>query len=141
MATGKQLRVTVITPARSVFDEDAAAVVVPAFDGELGVLPGHAALLALLGNGPLRITKADGTQVHLAVRGGFLQVKENAAAILTPECAKVDELDAKTLDAEITKLNSEQATKLEARESLAQRMAWARARRKVLEASRGEHRN
>src|ERR1051325_5758391 len=130
---GKKLRITIITPARSIFDEDAASLVVPAFDGELGVLPGHAAMLALLGSGPLRIKREDGSQVNLAIRGGFLQVKENAASILTPECAKVEELDAKALNDEAAKLKAEHVTKPEAREILEQRLAWVRARFKVLE--------
>ena len=53
---GHTLHLTVITPARAVYDEDAQGVVVPAFDGALGVLGGHAAMMALLGNGPLKIT-------------------------------------------------------------------------------------
>ncbi len=67
------MRVTVISPVRAVFDGDADAVVAPAFDGEVGILPRHAPFMTLLGAGRLVIRQA-GTSRTVTVRGGFLQV-------------------------------------------------------------------
>src|SRR2546426_793803 len=47
------MHVTVVSPERAVFDGAADAVVAPAYDGQGGVLPGHAPFLALLGTGVL----------------------------------------------------------------------------------------
>ena len=129
--TDKHLHVTVITPARSVFDADATAVVVPAFDGELGVLPGHAAMLALLGTGELRVNTADGKIKHLAIRGGFLQVNHNKVTVLTPESVTGDDLKADELQKEAQKLDAEKPIKLEERDLLDTKKQWLRAKQKV----------
>ncbi len=55
------------------FDGDADAVVAPAFDGEVGILPNHAPFMTLLGRGTLTI-RHGGTETRFTVRGGFLQV-------------------------------------------------------------------
>lgn len=127
------LHLTVITPARAVYDEDAKGVVVPAFDGALGVLKGHAPLMALLGSGPLKITEPDGTEKNLAVRGGFLQVTRDKVTVLTPEAAEAGEIKSDELDAELEEVEGEKATSEAAVEAKAQKIAWVKARRTVLE--------
>ncbi|HET8648992.1 MAG TPA: hypothetical protein VFL95_03040 [Gemmatimonadales bacterium] len=67
------MRVTVISPAAAMFDGDADALVAPAFDGEVGILPDHAPMMTLLGEGTLAIRR-DGEVRKFQVRGGFLQV-------------------------------------------------------------------
>jgi F-type H+-transporting ATPase subunit epsilon len=55
------------------FDGDADAVTAPAFDGEVGILPGHAPFMTLLGKGRLRVRR--GTDIsQFTVDGGYLQV-------------------------------------------------------------------
>ena len=51
---GKKLQCVVVTPERAVLDEPADFVVLPLYDGELGVLPGRAPLIGRLGYGELR---------------------------------------------------------------------------------------
>jgi len=75
------MRVTVISPERSVFDGDAEAVVAPAFDGEVGILPRHAPFMTLLGKGELRIRQG-GTAHRFTVDGGFLQVSGDAVRLV-----------------------------------------------------------
>jgi len=67
------MHVTVISPERRLFDGDADAVVAPAFDGLVGILPHHAPLLTLLGVGTLTIRQGGATSAF-RVSGGFLQV-------------------------------------------------------------------
>ena len=67
------MHVTVISPERALFDGEADAVVAPAFDGLVGILPHHAPLLALLGTGTLTVRRG-GTSSAFRVAGGFLQV-------------------------------------------------------------------
>jgi F-type H+-transporting ATPase subunit epsilon len=75
------MRVTVISPERAVFDGDAQAVVAPAFDGEVGILPHHAPFMTLLGEGRL-VVRADGTARTFRVRGGFLQVVHDVVSVV-----------------------------------------------------------
>jgi len=131
MALGSELHVTVVTPAKSVFDAKAKSVTVPAFDGEVGVLPNHAPMLALLGAGELRVTGIDGKLTRLAIRGGFVQVSKNNVTILTQEAATPDEIKPDALTAELAKLGNEHPTKMDEREALEAKKAWITARQKV----------
>jgi F-type H+-transporting ATPase subunit epsilon len=67
------MRVTVLSPERSLYDGEADAVVAPAFDGQVGILPRHAPFLTLLGEGPLLVHSGTG-ESRFTVSGGFLQV-------------------------------------------------------------------
>ncbi len=85
MAASK-LTVAIISPERTVFEGSADMVVAPAWDGERGILRGHAPLLALLGEGKLRVTDGkDSRQFH--VRGGFLQVADDVVTVLSEEAS------------------------------------------------------
>jgi F-type H+-transporting ATPase subunit epsilon len=75
------MRVTVISPEAAMFDGEADAVVAPAFDGEVGILPNHAPFMTLLGEGTLTVRQAGGTS-RFAVRGGFLQVVDNRVRVV-----------------------------------------------------------
>lgn len=75
------MRVSVISAERSVFDGEASAVVVPAYDGLVGILPRHAPFMTLLGKGVVTIRRAGGTQ-KVEVSGGFLQVAKDVVRIV-----------------------------------------------------------
>lgn len=64
------------------FDGEADAVVAPASDGQVGILPNHAPFMTLLGEGTLTVRRAD-TVSRFSVRGGFLQVVENRVRVVT----------------------------------------------------------
>jgi F-type H+-transporting ATPase subunit epsilon len=87
------LRCTVTTPDRLVHDGAAKLVVVPALDGELGILPRHAPLLALLGVGELRIHGEGGTRESIFVDGGFVQVIRDSVNVLATDAARAAEID------------------------------------------------
>ncbi|HEU0298133.1 MAG TPA: F0F1 ATP synthase subunit epsilon [Longimicrobium sp.] len=79
---GGALHVTVLSPEATVYEGAADSVVAPAFNGSLGILRGHAPLMALLGEGSLRITTG-GKELRFQVAGGFLQVAENEVTVLS----------------------------------------------------------
>jgi F-type H+-transporting ATPase subunit epsilon len=77
------MHVTVVSPERAVFDGVADAVVAPAYDGQVGVLPRHAPFLTLLGTGVLQVRHGGGsTSSRFQVSGGFLQVVGDAVRIV-----------------------------------------------------------
>lgn len=67
-------------------------MVVPAADGQLGVLPGHAPLLAQLQAGVLQIRTGEETKV-LAVSGGFMEVFEGRVAVFAETAELADEIN------------------------------------------------
>lgn len=75
------MHVTVVSPERAVFDGVADAVVAPAYDGQVGVLPHHAPFLTLLGTGVLQVRQG-GASSRFQVSGGFLQVVGDAVRIV-----------------------------------------------------------
>ena len=80
-ATGA-LHVVVMSPETTVFEGGAEGVVIPAWDGEVGILRGHAPLMAILGSGEVRITTGGRVQ-KFQVDGGFAQVVENVVTVLS----------------------------------------------------------
>ena len=80
--TAKKLKIVVVTPERAILDEAADMVVLPMYDGELGVLPGHSALIGRLGAGELRITEA-GIVKRYFIDTGIAQVRSNVVTVLT----------------------------------------------------------
>lgn len=75
------MQVTVISPESSMFDGEADSVVAPAYDGEVGILPHHAPLMTLLGEGIL-VVRQGGASHRFQVRGGFLQVVDNRVRVV-----------------------------------------------------------
>jgi F-type H+-transporting ATPase subunit epsilon len=81
------MRVTVISPERSLFDGEAAAVVAPAFDGQVGILPRHAPFMTLLGEGVLTVRTGGGgggggQATRFRLSGGFLQVAADTVRVV-----------------------------------------------------------
>jgi len=75
------MRVTVISPETSLFDGDAQAVIAPAYDGQVGILPNHAPFMTLLGSGVLTVRHQERTS-RFTVSGGFLQVVDNVVRVV-----------------------------------------------------------
>lgn len=84
------MRVTVISPEAAVFDGEADAVVAPAHDGEVGILPDHAPMMTTLGRGDL-VIRTGTTSRRFSVQGGFLQVVKNRVRVLAESVQGVSE--------------------------------------------------
>lgn len=82
MAKKQRLSVALITPEKTVFQDQADMVIVPAWDGEVGILRGHAPMMALLGTGIMRVTR-NGAEERFRVSGGFMQVADNVVSVLS----------------------------------------------------------
>jgi len=80
----RKLKVSVISPSKIGFEGEADALVVPAHDGLLGILYGHAPMVTLLGSGEL-VVRNDETEQRFSVARGFLQVVDNEVSVLAEE--------------------------------------------------------
>jgi F-type H+-transporting ATPase subunit epsilon len=128
------LEVHLVTPEREVWAGEADFVTARGVDGDLGVLPGHAPLLAALAVGPVFID-AGGSRTAVAVDGGFLHVagddEVTRVDILAEQALLADELgrdDAEGRERRAEELRSEDRFD-EAREE----QAKAATRRRVAE--------
>jgi F-type H+-transporting ATPase subunit epsilon len=92
MPEQRELHCVIVTPEKALLDEAADLVVVPMFDGELGVLPGRAPLIGRLGYGELRMKRGTQTQ-RFFVDGGFVQVRANTVTVLTARAQRAEDID------------------------------------------------
>ena len=88
----KQLEVRIITPERIAFQEKVDAVVATAYDGEVGILPGHAPMMVVLGIGELRVRVGNRFE-WFAIGEGFLHVADDVVTVLTPFAEAAREVD------------------------------------------------
>jgi F-type H+-transporting ATPase subunit epsilon len=86
------LELEVATPERELVREQVSEVQIPARQGYLGVLPGHAPLLGLLGIGTLTYV-AGGSKRHLSIHGGFLEILEDHVRVLADIAERAEEID------------------------------------------------
>lgn len=126
----RYLDVVVVSPARPIFEGTADWVTVPAVDGQLGILAGHAAIVAALGAGPLRIGQEGGKVDRFAVRGGFLKAGGTKVTVLVDSAvtkADANESEAKRGLEETLEALQHPRTDEEFAE-LIERRAWFEAR-------------
>jgi len=90
----------VVTPEQQVLDESCSQVVLPAFDGEIGILTDRAPLLAKLGVGVMRIDTQGGQKRSYFIDGGIAQMKDNKLTVLTTEAQPPAEIDMDSARAE-----------------------------------------
>ena len=89
---GKTLHLEVITPDAAVLHEDVDFVLVRALDGDLGIMPNHAPLIASLSIWPLCYDKG-GKRQCVTVASGFLEVHDNTVTVITPASEKPEDID------------------------------------------------
>jgi F-type H+-transporting ATPase subunit epsilon len=88
----ESLTLRIITPDSIVLDTPASSVRVPALDGSMGVLPGHAPMVAALGAGDL-IYAHGGKSEHMFVEGGFAEVRDNTVRVVSQSSEPPSEID------------------------------------------------
>ncbi len=108
-----KIHLEIVTAERTLLTEDDVdEVVAPGTEGQLGILPSHAALVTTLEPGELRVKKG-GTESAFAITGGFMEVLHNKVVILADAAERADEID----------LERAQAARRRAEESLAKHEA------------------
>ena len=83
----------IITAERQVYSDEVDMVIVPGFDGQLGILPRHAPLMTMLKPGELMVRKNGEEDMYVAVSGGFMEVLGNRVSVLADTCERSDEID------------------------------------------------
>lgn len=105
MSLPTTLTLDIVTPDRPIVSEEVQEVVLPAAEGYLGVLPGHAALLATLEIGQISYRQRQET-FYLSVAYGFAEILPDRVTVLAQIAEKAEEIDLKR--AEAAKLRAEE---------------------------------
>ena len=124
------LKLTIVTAERTVLErDDVQRLIVPTTEGQITILPGHAALMASLDIGEM-IAVVDGAQEPMVVHGGFIQVLRDEVTVLADAAEQVDEIDEARADDARERAHE----RIEGRVSLEQALDQARARRSLMRA-------
>jgi F-type H+-transporting ATPase subunit epsilon len=92
------LTLEIVTPEARVYSDTIDTVVIPTAEGEVGILPGHIALLTQVENGELRVTK-NGQTHWLAVSGGFAEVEGDRVHVLAEHAITEEKIDEHAVEA------------------------------------------
>lgn len=87
------LKFKIVTPEKIIYEDSIFQVSIPTMDGEITVLPNHIPLVSVLKAGELKIKDKEGEH-HIAVAGGFLEVRgNNEIIILADNAERAEEID------------------------------------------------
>ncbi|MDP2340952.1 MAG: ATP synthase F1 subunit epsilon [Deltaproteobacteria bacterium] len=89
------MQLDIVTPDRRVVVANADDVVIPAKEGEIDILPGHAPYLGILGTGVLRFV-SEGKAIQLMVSGGFIEVDNDRVVLMCESAALQGEVVKET---------------------------------------------
>jgi F-type H+-transporting ATPase subunit epsilon len=128
----------VVSVERSLFEGDVDFIVANGADGELGILPRHAALMTTLKPGSLKITQG-GQETLLFVGGGFLEVLPDRVTVLADTAERADEISVERAEAARKQAQEKLAGTLTTAEEteFQQALAMAEARLRLARARRG----
>ena len=90
-----------VSPERVLFSGAVDAVILPATEGEMTVLAGHAPTMTTLKTGFLVITDSPGNGKRVLIRGGFADINQNGITVLAERALPAEELTQEILDREI----------------------------------------
>jgi len=89
-----------VSPERLLLSDEADMVTVPATEGYMGVMAGHAPVVTTLRAGMLDVAK-DGTNTKFFIRGGFAEISAMKITVLAEDAVPMTEMDLAVLDQRI----------------------------------------
>ena len=94
----EQFKVEIVNPEKSFLTkEDVTEVVVPAFEGEMGILKDHISIISFLKPGVIKIYSKSEENKYF-VEDGIVEFKDNSLSILTSSIYNISELDRNKID-------------------------------------------
>jgi F-type H+-transporting ATPase subunit epsilon len=92
------LALEIVSPEQLLLSRPVDMVVIPAAEGELGVLPQHSPMIVLLRGGTIRIYEGDNVTERLYVAGGFAEITPERCTVLANEAIPVAEVSREEAD-------------------------------------------
>ena len=106
----EEFKVEIVNPEKSfLVKEDVCEVIVPAFEGEMGILKDHISIISFLKPGIIKILSKAGNENYY-VEDGIVEFKNNNLSILTSSIFNLSDLD-KSKQQDLLKLAEEEAVK------------------------------
>ena len=106
----EEFKIEIVNPEKSfLVKEDVLEVVIPAFEGEMGILKDHISIISFLKPGIIKILSKSGDE-SFYVEDGIVEFKNNNLSILTSSILKLDDLD-KSKQQDLLRLAEEEVNK------------------------------
>ena len=106
----EEFKVEIVNPEKSfLVKEDVSEVVIPAFEGEMGILKNHISIISFLKPGIIKILSKSGDEKYY-VEDGIVEFKNNNLSILTSSIFNLDNMD-NSKQKELLKQAEEEANK------------------------------
>jgi F-type H+-transporting ATPase subunit epsilon len=86
------IRCEIVSQDRSVFEGEADLVLAPTTEGQIGILPGHAPTLAVLGMGILTVRRGEEEEIF-TVTGGFIEIQPDIVSVLADASEHIEEIN------------------------------------------------
>ncbi len=93
-----KLKLDIVSATGAVYSGDADLVIAPASEGEVAVLPSHAALISMLDPGEVRVRNG-GVEIGIAISGGFLEVLSDKVTVLADSAEESSKIDIERAEA------------------------------------------
>lgn len=87
-----KIKFKIVTPEKTVFEQDVEQITLPVLDGQVTILPGHRSYIAALGAGEVML-KSGGKEINLATSGGFIEFQNNNLILLADTAEVAEEID------------------------------------------------
>ena len=99
----KEFSLEILTPGRELLTTQVSEVVLPAYDGERGILANHEDFIGLLGTGAVKIVQ-DGDDYWFMVSSGVYEVKGGAVTLYAELAETADEVDPEAAEKQVKEL-------------------------------------
>ncbi len=96
----------IVSPDRLLLSQPVDMAVIPAAEGEMGVLPGHAPMIVLLQGGTITLHEGGRATSRLYVSGGFAEITAERCTVLADEAIPVAEVSRKTAETRLTEADA-----------------------------------
>jgi F-type H+-transporting ATPase subunit epsilon len=116
----------IVSPEKLLLSRPVDMVVIPASEGDMGVLPGHTPMIVTLRGGTIDLYEGDTITDRLFVGGGFAEITPERCTVLAGEVAPITELNRTVAEQRLAEAEAELAA-LDPNDLVAEEMALERA--------------
>ena len=102
----EEFKIEIVNPEKSFLVEDITEVVVPAFEGEMGILKDHISIISFLKPGIIKILSKSGDESYF-IEDGIVEFKNNNLSILTSSILNLSDIDKSQLKELLNKAEEE----------------------------------
>lgn len=90
--TDLKIKFKIVTPERTVFEDEVDQATIPTMDGEITILPNHRSYIASLKAGEMMLRKGE-EEIFLSISGGFIEFHSNELIVLADTAERAEEID------------------------------------------------